>query len=158
DDCVLVRLYLPPDHPDLVATQASLSNSTSSSANKPTTSPPNPTSTPTHNVTHGTIQDIMIGVHTATITEAMRFCEHLGVDKTLMYDIVSNAAGNSKVFENYFRGMGMEGWSVEGIEEADVIVGRLEKAIQDVYSLRYPLYLGSAALQEFDRQKHEEGT
>lgn len=29
------------------------------------------------------------------------------------------------------------------------------KAIEDVYPLRYPLYLGSAALQEFWRQRRQ---
>ncbi|KAI4269986.1 MAG: hypothetical protein LQ337_006964 [Flavoplaca oasis] len=64
----------------------------------------------------------------------MRFCEYLGVDKAWLYDIVSSAAGNSKVFEDYTRGMGKKGSRVE----AEVIVEKLAKAIQDVYSLRYP--------------------
>ena len=55
----------------------------------------------------------------------MRFCEYLGVDKTLMYDIVSNAAGNSNVFSQYFDGMGDKGWRVEGIEGSEVMVERL---------------------------------
>ncbi|KAL8643454.1 MAG: hypothetical protein Q9226_008360 [Calogaya cf. arnoldii] len=139
DDCVLVRLYLPPSKPDLVATQAGTSFKEAS--------------IPLHNnITWETIRDLMIGVHTASITEAMGFCEYLGIDVGLMYDIVSNAAGNSRVFEECFRGMGKMGWSVAGVEDVEVVKERVAKAIDAVYPLRYPLYLSSTALQEFWRQ------
>lgn len=71
----------------------------------------------------------MIAVHTAAITEAMGFCEYLGIDVAMMYDIVSNAAGNSKMFEECCRRMGKKGWRVDGLEEAEQIVQRLVSAI-----------------------------
>ncbi|KAI4222027.1 MAG: hypothetical protein L6R36_006449, partial [Xanthoria steineri] len=110
DDCVLVRLYLPPSQPHLIATQAG-----------------HPSSNPYqhHNVTWETIRDIMTAVHMAAITEAMAFCQFLDVDVELMYDIVVNAAGNSKVFGEFFEGMRGKGWRVEGVERGGEVVGRL---------------------------------
>ncbi|KAL8684202.1 MAG: hypothetical protein Q9218_008382, partial [Villophora microphyllina] len=71
DDCVTVRLYLPTQ-PKLVADQAG----------KPHTNNP-----PSTSVTLETIQDLMIGVHLAAVAEAMSFCERLGIDTDLMFDI-----------------------------------------------------------------------
>ncbi|KAI4251378.1 MAG: hypothetical protein L6R42_008408 [Xanthoria sp. 1 TBL-2021] len=119
DDCVLVRLYLPPSQADLVATQSG----------HPSKSSTKESSRPIHNVTWETIRDIMIAVHIAAVTEAMGFCEYLGIDVALMYDIVSNAAGNSRVFEQSFKRMGKKGWRVDGLEEAEQIVQRLVSAI-----------------------------
>ncbi|KAL8808274.1 MAG: hypothetical protein Q9200_004341, partial [Gallowayella weberi] len=116
DDCVLVRLYLPPSQPDLVARQAgsSLSNP---SANASTKSP--------HNITWETIRDIMLGVHIVSVTEAMSFCEHLGIDAALMYDIVSHAAGTSQGFEGAFNGMKKKKWGIKGIEWGAEVGDRL---------------------------------
>ncbi|KAL8782377.1 MAG: hypothetical protein Q9213_005418 [Squamulea squamosa] len=140
DDCVLVRLYLPPDQGDLVVRQVG----TKSSPTAPNVS---------HNVSWETIRDIMIGVHVAAITEAMGFCEHIGIDVALMYDVVNNAAGNSRMLESCFRGLKKQGWRVWGLEESNGIVDRLAKAVDDVCPLQYPLFLGSAALQELWRQR-----
>lgn len=71
----------------------------------------------------------MIAVHMAAITEAMRFCEVVDVDVELMYDIVANAAGNSKVFAGCFQGMKGKGWRVEGVEGGGEVVGRLVSLI-----------------------------
>ncbi|KAL8767402.1 MAG: hypothetical protein Q9209_006092 [Squamulea sp. 1 TL-2023] len=139
DDCVLVRLYFPPNLGDLVARQVG----TTSSLKAPSV---------THNVSWESIRDIMIGVHIVAITEAMGFCEHLGIDVALMYNIVSNAAGNSRMFGDCFEGMKKQGWNIRGLEESDEIVDKLAKAVDDVYLLRYPLFLGSAALQELWQQ------
>lgn len=65
----------------------------------------------------------------AAITEAMAFCQFLDVDVELMYDIVVNAAGNSKVFAGCFRGMQGKGWRVEGLEQGGEVVGRLVSLI-----------------------------
>lgn len=79
----------------------------------------------------------MIAVHIAAITEAMGFCECLGIDVALMYDIVSNAAGNSRMFEECFRGMGKKAWRVDGLEEAGEVVRRLVCVIP--FSLSFPV-------------------
>lgn len=71
------------------------------------------------------IRDLMVGVHLAAMSEAMAFCETLGIDTELMYDIVSNAAGASEVFEKYFRQMSKTGWGLKGVEGVEEIRTRL---------------------------------
>lgn len=111
DDCVIVRLYLP-DRPNLVAEEAESFESSK---------------TPV--VTVSDIKDLMVGVHLAAMTEAMSFCEHLGIDTDLMYDIVSNAAGSSAIFVKTFRDMQRGKWSmgsVPGVEKIrDGLVSRV---------------------------------
>ncbi|KAI4123912.1 MAG: hypothetical protein LQ338_005059 [Usnochroma carphineum] len=92
DDCVLVRLYLP-SQPDLVSTRAGCSS--------PSASP---------SISLDTIENLMVGVHTAAVAEAMAFCVRLGIDVDLMYDIVANAAGASEVFTSLFKELKSNGW------------------------------------------------
>lgn len=101
DDCALVRLYVP-SQPDLLGTQAGRS----------------PSATPT--ISLETIEDLMVGVHATATAEAMSFCTRLGIDVELMYDIVSNAAGASAVFNNRFAAMKQERWMLRGKEMEDV--------------------------------------
>ncbi len=74
------------------------------------------------------IRDLLVGVHLAVMSEAMAFCEVLGIDTELMRDIVSNAAGASRVFEKYFREMKEHGWVVKGVGGAEEIRDRLVSA------------------------------
>ncbi|KAL8894263.1 MAG: hypothetical protein Q9207_008527 [Kuettlingeria erythrocarpa] len=139
DDCVLVRLYLP-SQPDLVATRAGQSSFSSSS------------SSPKPNISLDTIETIMIAVHLAVMSEAMAFCSFLGTDTDLMYDIVSNAAGSSAVFTRHFEAMKAREWRLQGVVEMEVgerLSFIWKKAMDEVHALRYPLFLGSAALQVF---------
>lgn len=102
DDCVLVRLYLP-GREDLVEHEA-----------KPFHYSESPS------VEVDDIRNLMTGVHLAAMTEAMSFCEHLGIDPDLMFDIVSHAAGASAIFSKCFKEMQKGKWSlksVAGIEE-----------------------------------------
>ena len=108
DDCVLVRLYLP-EYPDLVIERAG--NADSSAAR--------------YGVCAGDIQDLLVGVHLAGMSEAMRFCDVLGLDADLMFDIVCHAAGGSRVFEQHFRGMRGDGWGLKGVEGAEDVRTRL---------------------------------
>ncbi|KAL8698169.1 MAG: hypothetical protein Q9201_006726 [Fulgogasparrea decipioides] len=110
DDCVTVRLYLPGNG-DLVADQAGASGTVSI------------------NITLDTVQDLMIGVHTAAVSEAMSFCERLGIDTDLMFDIVSNAAGASRMFVKAFEPMKQGGWSLKAAPDAKGIRDRLVSAI-----------------------------
>ncbi len=110
DDCVLVRLYLP-SQPDLVATRAGISASPSPSSSSAS---PQPT------ISLETIETIMVAVHLAAMAEAMAFCELLGVDVDLMFEIVSNAAGCSAVFGKYFGEMRGRGWRLRGAVVVEV--------------------------------------
>ncbi|KAL9578908.1 MAG: hypothetical protein Q9203_006924, partial [Teloschistes exilis] len=140
DDCVTVRLYIPA-HPTLVADRAS-------SATPTTKTLPEPIS---NNVTIETIRDLLIGVHLAVVAEAMSFCDRLGIDADLMYDIVANAAGASNAFVSSFEALRKGGWALKAAPDAEGVRDRLAEAMEKVYPLRYPLHLSSAALQEFDR-------
>ena len=109
DDCVVVRLYMP-GQPNLVAEHAK--------------------SWKGHDEPYMSIDDIeslMMGVHMVVANEAMRFCERLGIDTDLMFDIVSNAAGSSAVFMKYFQRMQKDAWllrSVPGVADLrDRLVG-----------------------------------
>ena len=101
DDCALIRLYLPDG-----------SNSTDSSgfAPKPAEG---------FSISASEIGDLMIGVHTAALAEAMSFCDRLGIDSTLMHDIVAQAAGTSKAFVKVFKQMQATKWSLIACPEVD---------------------------------------
>ncbi|KAL8710581.1 MAG: hypothetical protein Q9220_004805 [cf. Caloplaca sp. 1 TL-2023] len=116
DDCVIVRLYLPGQN-DLVAKRAG-----------------SPSDAGSRETTWETIQDLLIGVHLASITEAMSFCEYLGVDTEMMYDIVSNAAGSTRVFEKFFERVKGNGWKLKGIADAESIRERLVSDVSLEYS------------------------
>lgn len=133
DDCVVVRLYLP-SCPELVVERAGMPAECVSM------------------VSVDEIRDLMVGVHLAAMSEAMAFCERLGIDAGLMYDIVSNAAGASRVFEKYFHGLKEAGWGLKGSEGVEAVRDRLSNAVAKAGELKYPLFLSSAALQEFERQ------
>jgi len=107
DDCVLVRLYLPGRH-NLVAQLAKPSDSRELSA-----------------LSVSDIKDLMVGVHLAGMTEAMSFCDRLGIDSDLMFDVVSNAAGSSSVFLRAFSDMQGARWSLKAIAGIEDIRKRL---------------------------------
>ena len=113
DDCVVVRLYLN-GRPGLVVEQAG----------RPVTGHDGSAGTGAR-ITASEIQDLLIGVHLAVMSEAMAFCEVLGIETDLMYDIVSNAAGASRVFEKNFRDMKENRWMVNGVQGAEGIRDRL---------------------------------
>lgn len=114
DDCVVVRLYLP-GKPGLVRERAGKAQVGDGDAGG--------------GIAASDIEDLMVGVHLAAMSEAMSFCEHLGIDVELMRDIVSNAAGASKVFERYFGQMKKAGWGLNGVEEIEDIQDRLVRAV-----------------------------
>lgn len=101
DDVVVVRLYLPGG-PELVMERAGKAEGGDGREVM---------------ISVDDIADLMVGVHLAAMSEAMAFCARLGIDARLMFDIVSNAAGASRVFERYFGHMREEGWGLKGLEE-----------------------------------------
>lgn len=109
DDCVVVRLYLP-NTPELVAERAGVAAEGSGQASM---------------MAVDDIRDLMVAVHLAAMSEAMAFCERLGIDAELMYDIVSNAAGASRVFVKYFRGLKEGKWGLKGVDGVEGVRERL---------------------------------
>ena len=152
DDCVMTRLYLP-NRPDLVTEQAKSS--------KPSESP---------QLQFDDIKYLLIGVHLAVISEAMSFCEKLGIDTDIVFDIVSNAAGSSTMFVDSFKYMQKKNWSLGAVPNANIVRYQLvsmtstrtqrfgmlikiqSESVSKANGIRYPVFLSSAALQEFYRQ------
>ena len=152
DDCVMTRLYLP-NRSDLIVEQAKASK-----ASEPPQSQ------------FDDIENLLIGVHVAVISEAMSFCEKLSIDTDIMFDIVSNAAGSSVMFTRSFKDMQKKYWSLGGVPHAEMVRDRLvsmrstgtqrdgmlikiqEGSVRMANRIRYPVFLSSAALQEFYRQ------
>lgn len=111
DDCVMTRLYLP-GRPELVMQRAKAIDDTRST-----------------DLTVDNIKDLMVGVHLAAMAEAMSFCEHLGIDTNLMYDIVSNAAGASAIFLKTFVDMQKGNWKLRSVVSVEEIRDRLVSII-----------------------------
>ena len=152
DDCVMTRLYLP-NRPDLVTEQVKPSKASE---------PPQ--------LQFRDIKYLLIGVHVAVISEAMSFCEKLGIDTDIMFDIVTNAAGSSSMFTLSFNKMQKAKWSLgaapeativryqlvsilsTGIQRSGMLIKTQSESISKANGIRYPVFLSSAALQEFYRQ------
>lgn len=112
DDCVLVRLYLP-GREELVLERAGRAAVGDDGAGTGV------------GIGVADVEDLLVGVHLAVMSEAMAFCGVLGIGADLMFDIVRNAAGASKVFEKYFREMKNGGWGLKGVEGVEGIRERL---------------------------------
>ena len=107
DDCTLVRLYLP-GRENLVEHEA-----------KPFHYSESPS------VEVDDVRNLMIGVHLAAVSEAMSFCEHLGIDASLMFDIVTHAAGASAIFLKTFKEMQKGAWCLQSVTGVETIRDRL---------------------------------
>ena len=156
DDCVITRLYLP-NRSDLVIEQTKPSKASE---------PPQ--------LQFQDMEYLLIGVHAAVISEAMSFCEKLGINTDIMFDIVSNAAGSSVMFTRSFKDVQKKNWSLRGVPDANLIRCRLvsmastgtqrfgmlikiqAESVRKANAIQYPVFLSSAALQEFYRQELQE--
>lgn len=86
------------------------------------------------------MHDLLLGINLVAAAEAVGFARHLQVDFGQFYDLVSNAAGSSKVFNEKAKEMAGSG---ESLDEAIV---KLETVVQKARDLYVPLHLGNAAL------------
>lgn len=136
DDCVLVRLYIPHS-PNLVA----------SSASSPSTQNPS--------ISLDSLAHLLTAIHVAAAAEAMSLSTLLQLPESTIFDIVSNAAGSSAAFSNYFEELREQGWRLRG-EKLGGVGGRLGEVVQSVRGggeevRRYPLFLAERALGEWMR-------
>ncbi|KAE8350842.1 NAD binding domain of 6-phosphogluconate dehydrogenase-domain-containing protein [Aspergillus coremiiformis] len=95
------------------------------------------------------VLDLMLGVNLVAAAEAVAFARFLAVDLAQFYDLVSAAAGASKVFNT--KGLEMiQGRIAEkaprGSQTLDEAISRLETVVLKARDLHCPLHLGSAAL------------
>lgn len=93
------------------------------------------------------IHQLLAGVHIAAGAEAMAMAAKAGIPLDLMYKVVTNAAGNSWMFENRMQHVVEGDYSPKSM--VDIFVKDLGIVTDTAQSLRFPLYLGSTAYQMF---------
>lgn len=93
------------------------------------------------------IHQLLAGVHIAAGAEAMALAAKARIPLDLMYEVVTNAAGNSWMFENRMKHV------VEGdytpLSMVDIFVKDLGLVNDTAKSLRFPLHLASTAYSMF---------
>lgn len=93
------------------------------------------------------IHQLLAGVHIAAGAEAMALAARAGVPLHLMYDVVTNAAGNSWMFEDRMKSV-VEG-NYTPTSSVDIFVKDLGLVADTGRALKFPLPLASTALGLF---------
>ena len=93
------------------------------------------------------IHQLLAGVHIAAGAEAMALAARAGIPLETMYEVVTNAAGNSWMFENRMRHVVEGDYSPKSA--VDIFVKDLNLVADTAKSLHFPLPLASTALNMF---------
>ena len=93
------------------------------------------------------IHQLLAGVHIAAGAEAMALAARAGIPLETMYDVVTNADGNSWMFENRMRHVVDGDYSPKSA--VDIFVKDLNLVAETAKSLHFPLPLASTALNMF---------
>lgn len=93
------------------------------------------------------IHQLLAGVHIAAGAEAMALAARAGIPLDTMYDVVTNAAGNSWMFENRMRHVVDGDYTPKSA--VDIFVKDLNLVADTAQSLHFPLPLASTALNMF---------
>lgn len=93
------------------------------------------------------IHQLLAGVHIAAGAEAMALAAKAGIPLDLMYDVVTNAAGNSWMFENRMKHV-VDG-DYSPLSMVDIFVKDLGLVTDTGKSLHFPLPLASTAFNMF---------
>ncbi|WP_187487486.1 L-threonate dehydrogenase [Duffyella gerundensis] len=93
------------------------------------------------------IHQLLAGVHIAVGAEAMALAARAGIPLATMYDVVTNAAGNSWMFENRMQHVVDGDYSPKSA--VDIFVKDLNLVAETAKSLHFPLPLASTALNMF---------
>lgn len=93
------------------------------------------------------IHQLLAGVHIAAGAEAMALAARADIPLDLMYDVVTNAAGNSWMFENRMKHVVDGDYSPKSM--VDIFVKDLNLVSVTAKDLKFPLPLSSAALNMF---------
>ncbi|QPB43278.1 L-threonate dehydrogenase [Rodentibacter haemolyticus] len=93
------------------------------------------------------IHQLLAGVHIAAGAEAMALAAKAGIPLDLMYDVVTNASGNSWMFENRMKHV-VEG-DYSPLSMVDIFVKDLGLVNDTAKSLHFPLHLASTAYSMF---------
>ncbi|MEN4880969.1 L-threonate dehydrogenase [Pantoea agglomerans] len=93
------------------------------------------------------IHQLLAGVHIAVGAEAMALAARAGIPLETMYEVVTNAAGNSWMFENRMRHVVDGDYSPKSA--VDIFVKDLNLVADTAKALHFPLPLASTALNMF---------
>ncbi|KAF2219639.1 NAD binding domain of 6-phosphogluconate dehydrogenase-domain-containing protein [Elsinoe ampelina] len=96
------------------------------------------------------VDDLLAGVHLAASVEAMAFCKALGMERKMMYEIISKAAGWCKVYTTYIEEMlEADEWTLKNCKGAEEIRKRLEGVVDKCRAIGFPCQMASTALQQY---------
>jgi len=93
------------------------------------------------------IHQLLAGVHIAAGAEAMAMAAKANIPLDLMYEVVTNAAGNSWMFENRMKHVVDGDYTPRSM--VDIFVKDLGLVSDTAEALNFPLYLASTAYQMF---------
>ena len=99
------------------------------------------------------IHQLLAGVHIAVGAEAMAMAAKAGIPLDMMYKVVTNAAGNSWMFENRMKHVVEGDYSPKSM--VDIFVKDMGLVTDVAQSLNFPIYLGSTAYQMFTSASNE---
>ncbi|QIX00020.1 hypothetical protein AMS68_005537 [Peltaster fructicola] len=134
DDAKLVQMYLPRDKSDLVSVKAEADIKMVKS----------------HQISKEMVADLLAGIHLAASMECMAFCKKLGIDRKLMYEIVSKAAGWSAIFVKHIPGMlEKDSWCLEDCAAAESVGSSLATIVEKCHLIKYPCPMAEQALTQF---------
>ncbi|GAM84945.1 hypothetical protein ANO11243_029480 [Dothideomycetidae sp. 11243] len=134
DDARLVEMYLPPADRELVARLRGAEGRRGRS----------------DVVSAQTVADLLAGIHLAASVEAMAYCKALEVERKLMCEIVSEAAGWCAMFTDHVPAMlDHDQWTLARCSGADAVRRRLELAVDACRTIGYPCQMGVTALHQY---------
>ena len=93
------------------------------------------------------VHQLLAGVHIAVAAEAMAMAKKAGIPLDIMYDVVTNAAGNSWMFEN--RMAHVLAGDYTPLSAVDIFVKDLGLVTDTAKALHFPIPLASTAYQMF---------
>jgi len=92
------------------------------------------------------INQLMVCVHNAVAAEALTLGEKVGLDKAMLFEIISKSAGNSWIFSDRGQRMVSEQFSPPK-SALSILVKDLGFVVDTANALGYPLILGSVTYQ-----------
>lgn len=93
------------------------------------------------------IHQLLAGVHIAAGAEAMAMAAKANIPLDMMYEVVTNAAGNSWMFENRMKHVVDGDYTPQSM--VDIFVKDLGLVTDTAQALNFPLHLASTAYQMF---------
>lgn len=91
------------------------------------------------------VRELTRGIILVSAAEAISFARHLNVDFDQFYDLVTNAAGGSSLFNERAREL-YSGVGAPDGRSLDEAIDKLKPVVQKARDLNIPLHLGNAAL------------